>query len=62
MCWYPDPKERPSAVEVDWKIEDLLSNERKNSTKIIESPDRTPNNTQIGNKKYRPSVNFSSFK
>ena len=43
-CWHPDPEKRPTADTLRWGggIENVLSNERKNPTKIIESLDIGP--------------------
>ena len=55
-CWHPDPEKRPSAESI-WsngsKIDSIIESERKNPTKIIESPD-------IGPVPYNPGAIYKS--
>ncbi|EXX76368.1 kinase-like domain-containing protein [Rhizophagus irregularis DAOM 181602=DAOM 197198] len=42
-CWHSDPKKRPSAIVIYWKLNKMRDTERKNTaTKIMESSDIGP--------------------
>ena len=51
-CWHPDPEKRPAAWE-HYRFNEMIDNERKNPTKIIESPN-------IGPVTYNPGAIYKS--